>query len=249
MRRMVLVVLLMCCIGSVVKAQPPYQDGLSLVSQVRQMTGAFSTSLLPDSTLKDIVSEAVVWTSTDVGGWEHTLTFIPIDNKRFYSLDSLFTARGDTAPDGTAWKINEILFAGFLDAEGNTRSLKAWYPQFFEELNLPGIYETGPGNDMPYAHQWWGDSLQIMEAGSTEDTMFFKCYMTHMDVTYDSSYTDTLKLKADYTLAALDYACHRALMKIHEYERSAAYLALYEKKKMALRNKYARKFDVLGSGQ
>lgn len=209
-------------------------DRTEAKSAVRQVTGLESTTLLPDSTLEDIVNRSVVWTSTDIGGVEANVRFVTVAGQAFYAI-----------PD----TVTEVLFATMRTEAGATRSIKAWYPQFFEDLNMGDPNTMQPSEmDIPYAYQVWDDSVQLMNAPVRDaDTVILKVYIEHP---IDTSDTTNFRFSSDaYTQAALDYACAEALRTVQRYEEAALWDARYEKKKADLFRVFTRRFDVMKRGE
>ncbi len=192
--------------------------------EVRQMTSVSSTSLLPDSTLIDITNTALVWTSIDVGGVELQHTITTVDGTRFYAI-----------PD----TVTEVLFASVLAGDGSTRSIRAWYPQFFDALELPSL---NAGEDQaPSAYNYWADTIQLMPTPVQIDEIVLKCYVEHPEL--DSS--GTISFGPGYTEAALFYASYRVSFGLERYDAAAFFLNGYTERKTALKEKQKRKFEAI----
>ncbi len=198
----------------------------SMKAEIRYMTHITSTSLLPDSTLHSFCDRALLWTSVDVGGVELQYKFTLTAEQAFYAI-----------PDS----ITEVLFATYIS--GNvTKSIKAWYPQFFEDqFTLSEIDVTASSeDDIPVAYNYWADTIQLIPAPQKADSVYLKCFVEHSDL----ADTGSILLKPAYTEAAVLYACHLAFISVAQFEEAALFLTLYEKKKASLRERYTRKFDL-----
>ena len=202
---------------------------------VRQMTKIKSTQTLPESTLVDISQQSILWTSVDAGGVEQELAIPTIVDSQFYDL-----------PD----TLVEVLFASItLTKAKKVVSIKAWYPQFFDETGLSAGYEGLETNDdeVPFGYNYWANRLQLLPVPIQIDTVRLKCYVEHRLLT-----DDTMTLSFTYPVfvdVALFQACYRAFLVIQEYNKAATYLGIYERQKQMARAKYARKWDLTGGGQ
>lgn len=204
-----------------------------MMDQVRQITMLESTTLLPDSTLRGCCLRALKWTSTDIGGVERQYRFLTVAGQAFYAI-----------PDSTT----EVVFVTMRTQEGLTKSLKAWYPQFFEDL---GVIEGDPfsptENDIPLAYNYWSDSLQLLPAPVREDTVIIKIYVEHKTMV-NSAAADTMRIgfmSDAYAQAALYYACFEALVSVKNFNEANVFMGYYDKKKADLRTIFTRKFDIL----
>lgn len=199
---------------------------------VRHKTRLKSQSNLPDSTLWDLCSESLIWTSVDAGGIEVTHRFETAANDAFYVLPDSLTS------------INRVTV---ITEDGETKSMKQWYPEFFDYFQLPAL-SSDSKDQSPVAYDYWSDTIQIMPQPVRTDTIKVKCFVEHPNAdTADA--TDNILLRPGYALAALDYACHEALKSVGNYEEAAHWLASYEQKKKSLQARYARRMDVSPLGR
>lgn len=201
---------------------------LEMKENVRQKSQIYDTSILPDSLIGDICNEAVVWTSTDVGGVESRVRIITVANTAFYAL-----------PD----TVVEVLFQT-LKSGDFTRSVKAMPPQFTEELNIATSLTDGTTDEFetPVAFIFWDDTLQLIPVPEKVDTLWFYCYVEHPVM------TDTVNLQfthSAYATAAMYWAVAEVLSLVGEDERAAIWEARYEKAATKLRERFRRKFDLL----
>jgi hypothetical protein len=200
-----------------------------MADEVRILTGLESTSLLPDSSLNQFCAEALVWTSTDIGGVEFQFRFVTVAEQAYYAI-----------PD----TITEVLYASFRTQEGGTRSIKAWYPQFFEDLQIGDLNNLNPSeNDLPYAYHYWSDTVQLLPAPArADDTVTIAGYVEHRLVTDDSM---TINMTPAFTEAAVYYAASKALFSVKQSDRSNACLTIYAVLKQSLSDRFTRRFDVM----
>lgn len=226
------------------KAASPIATQADFTEAVRKELNLGSTNLLPDTTLNEISERAVVWVSADVGGVEAQFRILTVAGTAFYGV-----------PDS----IVAILHATMRSDEDGTRTIKAWYPQYLDELgvdpSLP-VAMTGTSNDdeVPSAYQWWADTLQLMPAPvDAGDTIIIKCYVEHpiLDTLKDTpdATDDVVFTYPAYTEAAIDYACYKTLRMLGRLEEATLYFAAYEKQRQVLIQKYTRGFDVVRGTQ
>lgn len=198
-----------------------FQDG------IRNQLKITSTTMLPESIVIEISKRALLWTSTDIGGYEQLIRFATVADKPFYPV-----------PDS----ITEILFATLISTNNKiTKSIKAWHPEYFEDaFDLQEL--TGEGDDQtPKAYNYFSDTIQIIPTPSKADSIFLKCYMEHpMPVTADS----TIHLRPAFAEAALMYACSEVQAYLGRYNESDFYMARYDKLKGDLMRKYKAKFGL-----
>ena len=194
---------------------------------IRQTIGVESTALLPDSALDQIAEQSILWTSVDIGGVEAMISFYDTAGTKYYAV-----------PD----TIVSMLYAGVVAPDGSVWSLKAWYPQFFEELGLSST-SSSSSPTTPYAYIHWADTIQLLPTPSEGDALYiFRCFVEHQDISSDG---DTIRLKPAYTEAAKFYACHLACISIGRWEEAAQFKALYDDRKANLKAVYTRRLEVL----
>jgi hypothetical protein len=229
MKLKILILLVLCA-----SLQAQTMDSVGqMMSEARQLIGVESTTLLPDTTLRGCVLRSLVWTSTDIGGVESQYRFVTVALQAFYAI-----------PDSTT----EVLGATVRTEGGQTRSLKAWYPQFFEDLDIGDPDEwTASSDNIPFAYHYWDDTLQLLpHAVRDNDTIILFTYVEHKTLTNESD-TDSMAISfsgSGYTQAALYYACAEAAMSIGRGQLSQTFMAGYEKKKAELFRVYNRRFDA-----
>lgn len=201
--------------------------------EVRQSISVENTALLPDTTLNDFCARAALWTSTDIGGVELQYSFYDTVDVKFYLL-----------PDS----VTEVLFTSVITSYGGTYSIKAWYPQFLEEIELS---VAGGQDDAPpgiHYYNYWADSLQLLPIPArSNDLIIIKCFVEHQALDTAGTGNDTLRFtQSGYTEAAIDYACMLACRSLSRWDEAALWEASYEKKKASLKATYARKFEITG---
>ncbi len=205
-------------------------------AKVRQRTGITSTSLLPDTTLTQLIQSAVLWTSTEVGGVESQHRFVTVAEQAMYAI-----------PD----TITSVLYTSVLSEDGGTHSIKAFMPELVEDVG--GAVKIDPTNDevSPSFYNIWADSIQIIPIPQRVDTVILKCYVEHplFDTLGSSVGNDTLQFRAPYTEAAISYACYLTLTSLDMDTKAAIWLADYEKKKASLTGVYRRKVDQVAQTQ
>jgi hypothetical protein len=206
--------------GAVIRTVPEFSTA------VREATNIYSTTALPDSTLLLFDRMAILETSVEVGGVEATYRFVTDSADPFYPL-----------PDTTV----AVLFTTILTKEGNTKSLKGWYPQYFEDLRLPAL-EASSEDATPVAYLFWGDSIQLLPIPVRVDTIYMYCAVEHPRV----GASDTLSFtRPAYTNAAVLLAAEKVFFHLGMFEEASLTLAAYEKKAEKLRAIYTRAFDVI----
>lgn len=229
MKKLILIVMALILMGSTTWTDSSLGDFDDFNVMVRHKTRLKSQSNLADSVLRDLCSESLIWTSVDIGGLEVTHRFVTADGVAFYLLpDSLTT-------------INRVTV---ITEDGETKSMKQWYPEFFDYFNLPAL-STGDKEQTPVAYDYWSDTIQIMPQPVRVDTVYIKAFAEHPNTVA----TDDILLRPGYAMAALDYACYEALRSVGNYEQASQWLASYEKKKVALQIRYARRMDISPLGR
>lgn len=199
---------------------------------IKQQLRIHSTNMVPDSELTDWANLALVWTSVDIGGVESRVKIKTIIGNAFYIL-----------PD----TLVEILFASIL-ADSITMPLKAIYPQFSQELGIVPDLARGTTEKyaVPVGFSYWGDSLQLFPIPQKIDTLWFYCYVEHPALSADG---DAIRLKPAFTQAAIWYACESIFSSLGMSGEAIVYEKKYDKAKIALRERYRRKFDILAGQQ
>lgn len=215
---------------------PPVTTFGEMKVQVRTETGFHSTTYLPDTTLVDFCQRALVYTSTDIGGIEMQWKFNTVARTAFYAI-----------PD----TIVEILHASLI-SEQITFTLKAWYPEFFSDLNeyLDGTEFTPFGEDkdeVPAAYNYWADSIQLIPIPQKVDSVYLKCYVEYPS--HDTAAGDSLHLIGSYSEAAIAYAIYLTYKRARLFDEAAAYLNRYKELKIELRTRYRRKLNAASAGQ
>lgn len=233
MKRLLLALLLCASVawgGAIIENRSDFQD------YVRQITGLENTSLMPDTTLNRIIQEAVLWTSVECGGVEAQYRILMVADQAWYAL-----------PDS----ITEILHASLISEDGQTYSVKAYYPQWFGDTESPatlgGDAWEQTEDAYPFGYNYWADTLQLFPIPKRVDTLVLKCYIEHPPFQGTDSTNDTLQFKPPYTNAAIDLTAYMALKSVEMPEKAALWFAEYERKRNALRSIYQRKFDIIKS--
>ena len=194
--------------------------------RVRDLTRISSQAILPDSDLYDFCGQALLWTSVDIGGVETIVRITTVATDPYYALP-------DTLVD--------VLFAYVNTKDAETRAIKAWYPQYFDELNLPAFVGTDK-EQIPLAYNYWQDTLQLLPVPlRADDTVVFKCFVEHETAETSGA---IIYLRPAYTEAALFYACHLSTVSVGMFAESEKFFALYERLKVGLKERYTRRFEV-----
>jgi hypothetical protein len=203
----------------------------TLKEGVRLELAVATSALLPDTVQTQIAQRSLLWVSTDCGGVEQTFLIKTVDGQAFYAI-------ADT--------VVEIL-NGTMVIDNKTMSVKALLPQYFDDVfpDLDELESTNDEDNTPIAYQRWGDSIQLMPIPiRDDDSLYLKCFVEHRLITDDSM---TIQITDPYTEAIILYASHLAYRRWQDYETSALYLAMYEKKRQELRAKYTPKLQILGT--
>ena len=194
--------------------------------RVRDLTRISSQATLPDSDLYDFCGQSLLWTSIDVGGVEANFFVTTVASTPYYNL-----------PD----TIVDILFAYVNTSDAETRAIKAWYPQYFDELNLPAFTGTDK-EQIPLAYNYWSDTLQLLPVPlRADDTVVIKCLVEHPTAEASGS---TIIMRPAYTEAALFYTCHLSCVSVGMWAESEKFFAMYERLKVGLKERYTRRFEV-----
>ncbi|MFA5382354.1 MAG: hypothetical protein WC356_04250 [Candidatus Micrarchaeia archaeon] len=194
------------------------------MARLRLKTNIYDTVLAPDSVLLRLTQEACLTVSTEVGGYQKTFRVNTVAGQAFYALQ-----------DSLVEVISAVVLSG-----GNTKSIKAFYPQFWEDAGNT-IELGGESGETPGGYIVWNDSVQLLPAPIQVDSIYFKCFYEHPLI--DSS-ADSVYLKAAYTLLAVIYGQHLVYEFAKDYEQSDKLLTKYEEKAKKLVAKYTPKFDV-----
>jgi len=227
MKRIILALMLVFFIATVAWVDSSLTLFDDFAVMVRHKTHLENKSTLPDSVLWDLCSEAIIWTSVDIGGCEHTYKINTVANQNFYQIPDSITS------------INRVTM---LTGDGETKSLKQWYPEYFDYFSLPTL-SSSEADQSPIAYDYWADTLQMMPTPVRVDTVYIKAFTEHIP-TDTAAATDDISLRPGYAMAALDYACYEALKTVGQFESANQWFGAYEKKKADLTARYMRRMDV-----
>jgi hypothetical protein len=195
-------------------------------ARLRLKANVYDTVLAPDSVLIRLTQEACLTVSTEVGGYEKQFRVITAAGQAFYALQD---------------SVVEVVSAVVV-SNGLTKSIKAFYPQFWEDAGNADNLGTESGSEAsPGGYIIWDDSVEMLPVPVQVDTIYFKCFYEHPLI--DDS-TDSVKLKSDYTLLAVDYAQYLLYLVLKDYEQAVSWNGIYENKAKKLIAKYTPKFDV-----
>lgn len=230
-KRLVLYVLCLVFLPVLASGGVLFADFQELKENVRQQLRIEGTPALPDSEMTDFCNRALLWVSTDIGGIE----------SRFQvntAIDSPFYAMPDT--------IVEILHATLISGL-TTKSIKAMWPQYYEELDNPTelAIEAGSVDDVPIAYIYWDDTLQLIPIPVKVDSIYFYVMVEHPVLTD----TMTIRMESPYSEAALWYACKIILESMSITATAAIYERTYDKARPILRERFRRKFEILTERQ
>ncbi len=231
MKRILCIIILL--IPSYAFSGATYTNIDNFMMGVRGETRIYSNNLLHDTLLVQLVSRALVWTSIDAGGVETQYKFNTDTNTAFYAL-----------PDS----IVQIVHATLI-RKTETKDLKAWYPEFFEErYNISGLDDAAgdPDAGFPEAYNYWADTIQLMPIPKTIDSIYLKCFVEHEELV-DTVGSDTMAIQMlpAFQEVAMAYACHLVWRSLDEFEKAAFYKTVYDDLKKNARAKYFRRLDVL----
>jgi len=195
--------------------------------RARQLTNVTSTELIADTVVYRLCSDAIVYTSADIGGLETQYKINTVADQAFYSIaDSIVS-------------INRVTV---LTADGETKSLRLWYPQYFDYWDMPTMAQ-GDEADVPIAYDFWADTLQVMPIPQRVDSIYLKAYVEHRTLSTDDD-SDDIAIRPAFAKAALDLACSDICMKVGLFEKADKFLARYEIKKKALLERYFREMEI-----
>lgn len=230
--RSLAVFILMLFLPSLVSAGAALDTLGAFKENLRQQLRIHSVVLLPDSEITDWANLALVWTSVDIGGVESRVRILTVVGQPFYGL-----------PD----TLVEILSQTNISKKV-TKSLRAIPPQFSEEMGIATELVTSDTNKhaTPVGFSYWNDTLQVFPIPVKVDTLYFYCYVEHPVLT---SAGDSIRLRPAFTQAALWYACQSIFESMSMIETAAIYERKYDKAKIALRERYRNKFDILAGRQ
>lgn len=205
-----------------------YSDLEDLVDAMRRQTEMTNTTLLSDSQAYDICKGALLWVSTDIGGYEKIHRFATAEGTAFYALED---------------SITEVLHVSLMSTDYLThRSLRNFDPELFEDAFGLSKLEGTDDAVTPKGYSVFADTIQLMPAPANVDSVFLKCYYEHPVPTASDS---AIHLRPAYTEAALAFACYKAYMARHLYQEAAFYDALYMKLKNSLRERYTPKTAIV----
>lgn len=209
-----LILLMFVPVYSADNALTTFNDFQDMVRQLTRLTG---TNRIPDTTLDVICSNALLWTSVDIGGVEIQERLVTVAGTDFYGMP-------DTLVRFTAVTL--------LTEDGETHGLKHWYPQYFKErFNLPKLSAAAESkNDIPVAYNYGADSIQIMPKPVKVDTIYYKAYVEHPAIAAGG----TISMDRGFADAALFDACGRTLMAAAMFDEAERFFLRYEKKKAQL---------------
>ena len=214
--RIILIVFLLLISISVYSADNALTAFNSFQDMVRQMTRLSDTVIMPDSTLDVICSNALLWTSVDIGGVEIQGRILTVAGTPFYPI-----------PD-TVVRFTSVTL---LTEDGETQGLKHWYPQYFnEKFELPALGDSDDDAAFPVAYNYGADSIQLLPTPVKVDTIYYRAYVEHPVIAAGG----TISMDRAFADAALFEACNRALMAVAMFDRADKFLVRYELKKKQL---------------
>ena len=227
-----LLLIVILFLPSLVSAASVMDSLLDFKINVRQQLRIHSTATLPDSEITDWSNLAILWTSVDIGGVESRIRILTVVGQPFYEL-----------PD----TLVEILSQTNISLEV-TKSLRAIPPQFAEEMGISTELVTGESNKhaTPIGFSYWNDTLQVFPIPIKVDTLYFYCYVEHKFLYHD---TVDIQMRPAFVQAALWYACQSIFESMGMVAEAAIYEKKYDKAKIALRERYRNKFDILTGRQ
>ena len=207
--------------NGLVFADQPFTTIQLMRSAVRSATQISEEANLPEATLTKFCHQALIWTSTDIGGIEVQYRIALSNNQRFKVL-----------PD----TICRIISASIVTNE-YTQEMKQVPPQYTEDVNIPTRLESNENDNVPQAFSYWADTMQLLPIpNKSGDTIILQCYVEHPA---DS----TIKLRGAYCDAALYDAVARVYESLEKYASAAYWHGEYAKKKEALAQIYQRRFE------
>ena len=226
-----IVILLVCVLVSPISASTDIDTLADFMQEVRwELDYKYrSNDALPDSALIGFSKRALLWTSTDIGGYEGTVLIVTDTLQRFYAM-----------PDS----VTEIMFATVVN-EDATYSIKAFVPAYFEDIYDIKVLEGEDDDQTPKGFNYWADTIQLLPTPNDVDTIYFKCYFEHP---YVDDVGDAIQLRPGFIEAAIAYTCYLAYRRLQEFDRAAFYLAAYEGLRARLIEKYKKPFEYLPPG-
>ena len=208
-----------------VTGAPVYNTLTKMNLGVRHTIKTYDTDVLPDSVLYDLCARALKKTSVEVGGIETQYKFNTDTGQARYGI-----------PD----TIVQVIFAELV--VGNiTKSLKAYYPQYYEDDFKKNILTEDDESSHPDAYKIWGDSIRLYPTPLLVDSIYLDCFVEHKVVTTG---TDSVGLEGDFLSAAVEYTAYLALRHLGLYDRADRHMAEYVRISTALKTSYARRMDV-----
>ncbi len=231
MRIILLAVLVLVCAVGTTNADAVYSTDTALSNIVAQTCDVDTLGqCIARITLFNYVWQSLLWTSVDIGGVEAQYKITTIADSAWYVL-----------PD----TIVRILHVSMITNDNETRSVKAIYPVYYEDVGGTVTRSMGvSAEDLPIGYNYWADTLQLMPVPSRDDdTLILKCFVEH-PYTIGSGF-GTIHLKPAYTEAAFYYACHLTLRAMGRDAEADKYYALYEKTRDRLRARYQRQFNQM----
>ena len=230
MRSLFLVLIFVLFASGVFAAQPAITTVADMMHAVRFQTNIKSTVALPDSQLVQFVSRGLVYTSIDIGGIETYVTLTTDTLQNFYAI-----------PDS----ITKIVSATLISDSGATvKSLKAWFPQYFEGAFDVSSLSGDEEGQVPLGYHMWGDSVQLMPAPGKVDSVFLKVLVEHIAITTLADSTKAIAFDDGYKEAAIWFIGGIIFSRSKMYEDAAFYFLQYRERKAEILEDYAKGFDV-----
>lgn len=204
---------------------PVYNTLVKMNLGVRHTIKTYDLDVLPDSVLYDFCARALKKTSVEIGGIETQFKFNTDTSQARYSI-----------PDTVVTVIFAELVVGKI-----TKSLKAYYPQYYEDDFKKNALVEDNEDQHPDAYKLWGDSIRLYPTPLLVDSVYLDCFVEHEVV---SASTDSVRLEGEFLSAALEYTAYLALRHLGLYDRADRHMVEYARIGNALKTSYARRMDV-----
>ncbi len=228
MKKLLVLIILLAVVGPVFASTDIDTLG-DFMQEVRWELYYRSNDALPDSALIGLSKRALLWTSTDIGGYEGTVLIVTDTLQRFYAM-----------PDS----VTEIMFATVVN-ENSTYSIKAFVPAYFEDIYDIKSLEGEDDDQTSKAFNYWADTIQLLPTPIDIDSIYFKCYFEHPLV---DSKDDSIQLRPGFIEAAITYTCYLVYKRWGQFDKAAIYLGDYNALRAKLIEKYKKPFEYLPPG-
>jgi len=199
-----------------------FTDYGSLRNDVRRRLLLYSVELMPDSIMNPLISEALLFTSTDAGGCYSTVRQATTAAQSFYAI-----------PDSVVRIFNaSIIGIGGLKTK-DLRYIPTGYAE--QVIGISNLANAADEDNVPSGYSYFSDTVQLFPPPSRVDSIFFFCQVEHKAASAGDS---TIQLNEAFQFPLVEYTCYLVKKALTLHDEAALYLQAYKEKKASAQQLY-----------